>query len=232
MGAKDSEAAALRAAAKAAGAKTFDTGRPCKNGHVSPRYAGDGKCVACIAERNAARNSDPEFVEQNRAYHKKRREENQDAFRARQREYYALNSAKLIAAKKAKREADPEHERIIRAAYYERNKEKFKAMQVVYRQENREKRRAWNANRKAQKRQAEGCFTADDINRIRRDQKGKCAYCRGSLDKLGEHQDHIISLAAGGTNWPSNIQLTCPSCNCSKRHKDPVTFARQLGRLL
>lgn len=33
--------------AKALGLPRFHTGKPCKRGHVSPRYAVNGTCVAC-----------------------------------------------------------------------------------------------------------------------------------------------------------------------------------------
>jgi hypothetical protein len=45
----------VRLAALAAGQKTFDTGKPCANGHSSPRYTSSGICVACNNLRNAKR---------------------------------------------------------------------------------------------------------------------------------------------------------------------------------
>jgi 5-methylcytosine-specific restriction endonuclease McrA len=44
--------------------------------------------------------------------------------------------------------------------------------------------------------------------------------------------DHIKPLSKGGTNHPKNLQLTCPSCNGSKKDKDPLLYARLTGRLL
>lgn len=38
----------LRAAARAAGLRTFDTGQPCKNGHNSARYTSNGGCLECM----------------------------------------------------------------------------------------------------------------------------------------------------------------------------------------
>lgn len=40
-----------------AGLITYDPGKPCRNGHTSPRYAKTGHCVACLrdARANAAR---------------------------------------------------------------------------------------------------------------------------------------------------------------------------------
>jgi 5-methylcytosine-specific restriction endonuclease McrA len=43
--------------------------------------------------------------------------------------------------------------------------------------------------------------------------KGQCAKC-GSRERL--EFDHIIPLAAGGSNTERNIQLLCEACNRSK----------------
>lgn len=47
-----------------------------------------------------------------------------------------------------------------------------------------------------------------------------------------DHVDHIKALARGGSNWPSNLQLTCGPCNNRKRAIDPIEFARRNGRLI
>jgi len=39
--------ARLQAEAVAVGAKTYVTGTPCRNGHLSPRYTSSGACVMC-----------------------------------------------------------------------------------------------------------------------------------------------------------------------------------------
>jgi 5-methylcytosine-specific restriction endonuclease McrA len=39
-------------------------------------------------------------------------------------------------------------------------------------------------------------------------------------------------LARGGANDPKNLQLAHPRCNIRKKAKDPLVFARELGRLL
>jgi len=41
--------------AKAAGAKTYFTGVACKNGHLSPRFAGNRECVECDRLRKGAK---------------------------------------------------------------------------------------------------------------------------------------------------------------------------------
>ena len=85
---------------------------------------------------------------------------------------------------------------------------------------------------------AEGKFTAADIDAIFKQQRGKCAYfgkrsdCLGKITKRTMHRDHIVPVIDGGSNWPSNIQLTCKTCNLRKSAKDPIAFAQECGLLL
>lgn len=109
-----------------------------------------------------------------------------------------------------------ERRKRIVAAYYERNK-------AGYFQHAR--------NRRARMREAEGTHSADDIVRIRKAQKDRCASCRAKLNGAG-HVDHITPLIAGGSNWPNNLQLLCEGCNLSKGAKDPLDFNRSRGFLL
>jgi 5-methylcytosine-specific restriction endonuclease McrA len=39
-------------------------------------------------------------------------------------------------------------------------------------------------------------------------------------------------MARGGSNWPSNLQLLCKSCNLSKGARDAEEFMREKGFLL
>lgn len=74
---------------------------------------------------------------------------------------------------------------------------------------------------------AKGHHDASDIKRIFKKQRGRCVYCRVKLVKF--HEDHIKSIARGGSNWPKNIQLLCAPCNLAKGAKDPIEFMRDLG---
>lgn len=77
----------------------------------------------------------------------------------------------------------------------------------------------------------EGSHTDEDVERIAEQQGFRCAYCRVSV-KVKRHKDHIIARARGGSNWPSNLQILCPSCNLKKWAHDPIEFAKSLGNLL
>jgi 5-methylcytosine-specific restriction endonuclease McrA len=113
--------------------------------------------------------------------------------------------------------------------YYEKHPEKAREWRAA----NREKSRAIVRNRNAKRRNAKGAHTADDIDKIRKYQKDRCAMpdCRTELNG-GGHVDHIVALSKGGSNAASNLQLLCAHCNISKSARDPIEFAQSRGLLI
>ena len=62
--------------------------------------------------------------------------------------------------------------------------------------------------------------------------RGRCVFCNRDLTgiinlDLDEHFDHIVPLAIGGINDPSNIQLSCSHCN-RRKSKKPATAYRYM----
>ena len=92
-------------------------------------------------------------------------------------------------------------------------------------------RRVVKIRRRGRESNADGEFTAADIQRIGDRQKWKCHWC-GKPTKQRYHIDHLIPLAKGGSNWPSNLVIACAGCNQSKGATDPIDYAQRLGRLL
>lgn len=90
----------------------------------------------------------------------------------------------------------------------------------LWKQKNHDKVIASIMKRKAIKREAEGFFTSYDLQQIREEQGGQCPGCLQFFsDVLPETIDHFKPLAKGGSNYPSNIQLLCAPCNCSKKDR-------------
>jgi 5-methylcytosine-specific restriction endonuclease McrA len=60
---------------------------------------------------------------------------------------------------------------------------------------------------------------------------GRCVFCHAdlsgllSLDQV-DHFDHIVPLARGGVNDPTNIQLLCGPCNLQKSASEARTGLR------
>lgn len=194
------------------GATYYFTGEPCARGHIAPRLAKTGACRECGREKYRA------WIGKNKA--EKNRKDRSRLYpshapeRARERwiKWYEANREKKRQADKVWRSANPGYDSVV----YARNPEKAAVK---------------DGNRRARKLQAEGAYTASDVKRIRTLQGDRCGYCRAKLMGKG-HVDHIVSLARGGSNWPNNIQLLCQHCNLSKGARDPMEFARTVGKLL
>lgn len=130
---------------------------------------------------------------------------------------------------KAWRDKNRDREVARHAAWRTENPEKHAEASARWRRNNLDAVRANNNKRRARLLQAEGHFTADDIERITKVQGGKCADCR-KRRKLTI--DHIVPLTKGGTNWPRNVQMLCRPCNSSKCNRDPIEHAQNNGKLL
>lgn len=112
------------------------------------------------------------------------------------------DKAKRAEDKRRHREANPELYREIRNRSAKNRKEVTAAGKRNY---------------KARKRDADGKHTGEDILALYRAQDARCANRACSTDlSLGYHVDHIVALARGGSNWPENLQLLCPTCNLRK----------------
>lgn len=130
---------------------------------------------------------------------------------------------------KAWQKAHPEHSRARAKAHYDANPVRGRARSSAWQKAHPEAVKARKQRRRARKLAAGGTFTADQIRKLYELQKGRCWWnTKHKLDS-GYHADHRIALSRGGTNDISNIVLTCPHCNTSKKAKMPYEFA---GRLL
>lgn len=191
------------------------------------------------------RNKD-KVIAQSKAWASENPDRVRESARLNARKYYAMNPEKYREAQKRYRERNldrvkekekyyrdnnKEKVRAAHAAWKLANPEKAKASLAAWEKANPEKRIAVNANRRARKRNADGSYTAEQIDCLKGLQKDRCAICAAKLsDKY--HRDHIMPLALGGTNDISNIQLLCQTCNCRKGAKHPIEYAQQIGRLL
>lgn len=220
--------------ARVAGLKTYFTGSPCKQGHVSARRTSNLECVECARLRIKR----PEVLARKREENRRYRDRDPEAWRERSRRWRAENPGKTTGLWALWKKVNPEknHEAQLRGGrkYRAANPEKCKGFSRSWWRKNHDLMIIYAQQRRARKRKAEGVFTKEDIKRIRKLQRNCCAEptCRRSLKKTKAHIDHIVALSKGGTNWPKNLQLLCGSCNSSKGARDPIEHARIKGRLL
>lgn len=165
------------------------------------------------------------------AYDRMHYAENRESIRARQREYRRTSSkfkAYEREYKKAHQAQQTEWQRTsaTRRAWLEENREhvlqQLAERSQTWRVENRArynaKNRAGNHLRRARLRGAPGRFTAEQAQARIDYFGGLCWVCGGPGDTL----DHVIPLARGGSNWPSNLRPACQSCNSRRGARVPA----------
>lgn len=201
--------------AKVSGLSLYFTGRACVRGHVAARRVSNGLCVEC--ERVLHRK--PEYVAKVQSW--------ADANRAKRREssigWYRRNRESLLAAERQARASDPdrrEKERLMRA----KHRAKFAVYFREWASRNRDAVRSHARNNKAKRRAAEGRHGAEDIAELLVLQEWRCAYCYRSVEDGAYQVDHIVPLARGGTNWPSNLCIACSTCNVRKQARSADEF--------
>src|SRR3990167_2857136 len=147
------------------------------------------------------------------------------------KEFSTKRSDKIFCSRPCQRNAKQKR-------YVERNHEREKerwrrwvkenlaivvARVVAWQRANPDKVKAYKfipgSRRRAKELRAAGAFTIKQLH-ARFDYYGnRCAYCRSDGDLT---VDHVIPIARGGTNWPSNLRPACAACNSSK-HSSNVT---------
>ncbi len=145
--------------------------------------------------------------------------------RAADRAYAATHREETRAKARAWRLANLERAKATERAYKKAHpeKERERRQRLGRRPEAREKKRIWAHH----KRTLVGSFGASDLALMMKHQKGRCWWCGQKL--AAYHIDHRIPASKGGSNDPSNLVLSCPTCNVRKNAKMPLEFA---GRLL
>ena len=134
------------------------------------------------------------------------------------KEYYEKNKEKISQHKKIiSKKYRLNNKDSIKKWVFE-NKESIKMARKYWRLKNKDKIRTNRRNYKAKIKNAEGKHTKEDVQKLLIEQDFKCKYCNCYI-KEKYHVDHIVPLSKGGSNWPSNLCIACPSCNMKKHDK-------------
>lgn len=157
-------------------------------------------CKRCHIAEVSARQSDPARRARKRDYDRDRVARLKDKLREQYRANYVQKRAVKIANATRWASANPEKRRLIKQSYRHRRR-------AVERDGMGWKElRDWKAN-----------------------QPKVCHWC--SIDcAVGYVVDHVQPLAKGGKHEAHNLVISCRPCNARKSARDPVEFAKEVGR--
>jgi hypothetical protein len=218
--------------AKEQGLKVYYTGKPCKNGHFSERYASSTTCVDCSkAWAKSHKNERAEYMKEYqertsyKEYQKKYRTENKEVLSKAKLEWRQFNKEKVKEYFREYNEKNYTKLREYRKEYYSseevrlRYKEKYKENPLAF--------TVHNACREALKRTTQ-CRWAD--KKILR-QIFKKIKLLNKESKTTYHADHILPLKhplVCGLHNHFNLRIVTASENLTKSNKfDPDRYRHE-----
>jgi 5-methylcytosine-specific restriction endonuclease McrA len=110
----------------------------------------------------------------------------------------------------------PERLRAKRQRHYQKHREYYAEKNARWVRGNPLANRLRRARRRARLAGAEGTFTKAEWLALL-DKYGRRCLCCGSTENL--EPDHVVPVVKGGSNWITNIQPLCRSCNASKKDR-------------
>lgn len=238
-----------RKEAKELGLVFYFTGEECIKGHISDRYVSTNKCCECLEEQKAENSFQWEERAENRVTKKQKAKEALRFIRETLSEVsetektglltnYTFGSEDLDILPRTKEIAKELDEPFYDTKLPCKNNHLSKrstetGLCVACVKENKENYKPWakiySQLRRKRELEADGHFSNADIQLIYMNQEGQCVYCDALFDDTGYHIDHIMPLCKGGSHWPDNLQLLCPTCNLSKSGKDPNQYEKEIG---
>ena len=127
---------------------------------------------------------------------------------------YERRKEAILQGQATQRRLRPEVDRAHHAAYYAKNRDRVLRANAAYKEAHPEVVQAVQQRHRARKREALGRCTGSDLRTLRRILGSVCPACKTACSSS---IDHVIPLACGGTNQPTNLQFLCRSCN-SRKH--------------
>lgn len=192
-----------RAEAKALGLKFYNTGKPCKHGHLSDRYV-QGACIECVKIQTVAWKDNN--LERHKHAMRKWWENNKETHNARVKNWQAANPEKVKKAANMWVAANPE---------------KVAAKTKRYRQRHPDQATAWAVASVAKRsKRVPNWLTPDDKWMLK--EAYSLAKLRTKMFGFVWEVDHIIPLrgaAVSGLHVPTNVQVIPKALNRLKRNE-------------
>ena len=193
-------AKALRLQAIAKGEKQYFTGKPCKHGHVAPRFVLQNRCAVCKAIHSGT------VV----------------------RQWHDSNRGKVCKTKKQYKVRHRDKYLAQKREFYEKNKDVWREYTRQWKDANPEKVLASRARRRADEIQRTPLWLTDtDYVEIRN--MYRLAIARTNETGIRWHVDHIIPLKGknvSGLHVPQNLRVITASENMRKSNKWELTNVR------
>jgi 5-methylcytosine-specific restriction endonuclease McrA len=201
-------------------------------------------CKPCHAKRMRERRAANPDYENEKA--RKRYAANKEERARYLREWRAANPDKAQAQRDAyysRVKGTPEYREMIRAkterhkdkitAYRRANRDRWNEWGKAWRKRNPEKVKAiWAAHRHKRKAATKDGPTAAEILEWAKSVKRACYWCGVKLTLRTYTLDHYQPLSRGGEHAVHNFVMACSRCNCRKNARDPLEFAKEVGKLL
>jgi len=177
-------------------------------------FKGKYECRECGNER--VRKYKATHPEKAREYRQRYKENNPELFRAAKKRGAKLYRERHPDKIREMKRESAKRNKNTKLAWNRKNKDKVAASLQKWRILHPERNAVCNRNVRAQRRGAEGKYTAEEWRKLCERYDNKCLCC-GEVKPLTV--DHVIPLSKGGTNYIENIQPLCKSCNCKKSTK-------------
>lgn len=153
---------------------------------------------------------------------KQRYQNNPEREKARWADYRQRNHETVLARTQDWRRRNPNHIKAYSRKYHQDHLEVQRAKSRDYYRAHYEERilysKSHTAKRRLQEKAQGDGYTAADVRLQHLSQHGKCWHCFKPVGKR-YHIDHLIPLKKGGKHDASNIVISCPLCNLSKKDK-------------